>query len=234
MGDSEVGSSITIPSLTVILQYVVDITQLKSVEHLSKWWKMLMIYDQEIPYQTTVTKLQNYINRAPLYGPHLTDEPVLKNAIAVIAFRAYTHRSAPDKAATVTTLSLAATIESLRRAGFGRVIVVGLEDSDRGLVKTSFQYLADRLLNNQDEQEQQLSKPLESSKTPITQLSQMEVSFVQGSREHSKTLSLEANVPRAALLGLKEAFSVANMDRTEQSVAQKQYKSDWLGNRRDD
>lgn len=191
-----------------------------------------MIYDQEIPYQTTVTKLQNYINRAPSYSPHVANEPVLKHGIAVIAFRAYAHRSAPGKAATVTTLSLAATIESLRRAGFGRVVVVGMEDSDLGLVKASFEYLAGRLQTTQ--QKQQSSGPLESSKQHITQLGHMEVSFFQGSKVHSKTSSLKANVPRAALLGLKEAFSLADMVRTERSVAQQQYKSDWLGNRSDD
>ena len=199
-----------------------------SVEHLSKWFKMLMIYDQDIPYQSTVSKLEAYINRAPFHNPQEDGDPVLNKAIAVIAYRADKHRKAPDKAANITALSLAATIESLRRAGFGRVVVVGLEDSDQSLVLRSFQLVADKLSIQQ--KQEFLPIPV-SDVTAITQLGHMEVAFVQGSKEYARTTSVETNIPRSTLLGLKEAFMISQMSVHDQSPTQVRCELDWFGSR---
>jgi hypothetical protein len=100
-----------------------------SVEHLSKWWKVLDFdFGAPLVWNVVADKLGTYIkNGAKDYPAPSQDPPVFVKTFATIAFQPY-KASGKNKikelpmarAYNTTVVSLAATIESLRRAEMGR------------------------------------------------------------------------------------------------------------------
>lgn len=160
-----------------------------SIEHLSKWWKMLDVFNSKVTFKQFNNKLNSYLNEGKNYEIPSTSK--FSETIAAIAYRPYSSGRDERPGKQLTTLSLAATIESLRRVGMGRVLVVGSEEYERALVEETFSFLR---------------KKYELSQTNKGQIGDTEVAFVIAPRSGLKTKFLEKNMPRGALMGLHTAF----------------------------
>jgi len=202
-----------------------------SVEHLSKWWKLLDFYASENVYTSIMTKLQQYIQRGAVDCPQpVHNPPILQATLVTIAFQPYSAPQgesliAQQRAHNLTVTSLAATIESIRRAEMGRVVVVGSESSHRAVAQESFDYL-----------KQHLKLPPQSATTTelngtnvVTQIGHLELGFVQLTPEHSKTKLVERNMPKGALVGAREAFLLATQDPATLTDQDKETMEKWLG-----
>jgi hypothetical protein len=193
-----------------------------SVEHMSKWFKILRwpetIIHERITHQFTI-----YIKNAPDQSYTMQERPIFEDTIAVIAFQAYKSENEPEKGHDLTMKSLAATIESLRRAGFGRVTVSILEDSEFDVVQDAFRYLL------------QLLEPsrVYDPKEIVTQIGLMEVGFAVASSAYSRSLYVKTNMPRATLMGLRDAFLYSELQESERSEAMTKNMTAWLGSKVD-
>ena len=168
-----------------------------SVEHMSKWWKILQAaskYHNGVSMDRIITNFLQYIKSTSTSTSTSTSEaplpPLLQPTIAIIPFRSYIEGDSPislKRSTNLTIASLGATIASLNRVGMGRIVVVGILDEDEALVRETFQLLK-----------------TEASSTTRT----AEYQYVQVKRkEWYKTKYLDMNIPRAAVLGLQLAFN---------------------------
>lgn len=178
-----------------------------SVEHLSKWWKILYFQRNQVAYDSIIYHLDQYIRRYDQFPTPI--QPIFGNTLALIAFMPYGKKD-DERGFHLTVVSLAATLESLRRAQMGRVVVIGLLEDDKYFVRDAFRYLADTV-------------PFQH----------MEVTFVQGSLAYGYTKFDNINVPRAALYGVKEAFNISLMAVSERTEFQTQYMNEWFGDDRE-
>lgn len=168
------------------------------------WWDILKVYENDRPFETSVSKLEGFIKRKPKQV-----ELVWKKGIAVVVFQEYVgenQNAQIDKRDKLNSIALAATIESIRRAGFGRAVVVGLQPTrDEKLAKDAFRIL--------DAQGVDTASPV---------VGDMQVAFAAGSSQVTS-----GNVPKAALLGLRDAFQF--LAQNGQSEEQKKHWKAWLG-----
>ena len=177
-----------------------------SVEHMSKWWKILGGIE---PYNSVTTdrlytNFMQYIkSTSSSSGVH--PPTVLYPTIAIIPFASYVKNNSPivkERSTKVTVASLGATIASLNRVGMGRVVVVGVKDEDEALVRETFQLL--------------------KKYSPLPSNTDTEYGYVQVKNEKwYKTKFLAVNVPRAAVVGLQHAFN-GHLSDEETKL--------WLGN----
>ncbi|CAB9518881.1 expressed unknown protein [Seminavis robusta] len=193
------------------------------VEHMSKWWKMLE-WDKKdpIPFQKITSQFTNYIQKDANMSQIQIDN-TFQQTIAVIAFQAYKNDKDPSKAHDLSMKSLATTIESLRRAGFGRVTVSVLVEADFDIAQDAFYFLL-QLLNP--------SKSYDSSKI-VTQIGHMEVGFAVASPDYARTKVQKKNMPKATLLGLKDAFEYSEIAGSNRTTAMTKNMTAWLGNKKD-
>jgi len=209
------------------LQMTVDWFDL-AIEHMSKWRKLLDVYREEAVYKTFLVKMETYLSGQQGSTSYhdkenhlLAVDPSFRPTIAVIAFQANTDKEFAIKARQLTLTLLAATIESLRRAGFGRVVVVGLDhEADAKLTKDTIQYL------------QQLLDPAVASGASNL-VGHMEVAYVPGSLELAKAKWVVKNVPKGALRGLYKAFQLAEKAASDRSESEESYIKIWLGSKPD-
>lgn len=187
-----------------------------SLEHLSKWWKMLQIFNSDQVYNTAMERFDSYLGNAATFA--LEQEQSFIETIAVIAYQPYKDGHEPERAYNLTLKSLAATIESLRRAGFGRVVVVGDGENDTQLTQDTFRRLQKQL------------DPYTDNTAIISKVGHMEVGYAKFNPEHAVTKQIKKNVPKATLDGLREAFVLSNRDRTP---AEEDYVEVWLGEKLD-
>ena len=164
-----------------------------SVEHMSKWWKVLGVFDNEIAYHVAIQSFQNYVKNIRVDENDFT----MKSTLAVIAFQPWTHDQKQTEANVLTVSSLAATVASLWQAGFGRVVVVGYNEHDSEQAQEAFQMIRD--IRNLDKKPDRLQ-------IPITTIGSMEVGYVRVSKQDVKTDVLEVNMPKGALVGLQRAL----------------------------
>ena len=193
-----------------------------SVEHMSKWWKILQWEGHDpIPYTKMTSQFKKYVQGAQQYPAEASH--AWRETVAVVAFQAYTNKMYPERAHGLTYLSLAATLESLRRAGFGRVTVGVMVDSEIDCIRDAFKVLLDVLEpgNTHD------------SMNNITQIGHMEVGYARVSQEDAKTKILEKNMPLAVLLGLKDAFTMSELPESERTPEMTQNMTSWLGNKQE-
>jgi hypothetical protein len=177
---------------------------------------MMFVYENDIPFNFAISTLEDYVNR----GKDYPVVPFLNQTMAVVAFMSYSEVGMHTvKANKLTTRTLAATIESLRRAGMGRVVVVGVDgDMDQTLVEESFQRAYKVHNHNQP------------SVGPVTHVGTMEVAFCNGedgktsSSANNNNINSKVNVPKATLMGLHKAFRAAQDGQS----AQENVKA-WLG-----
>ena len=191
-----------------------------SVEHMSKWWKTLKWDgDDPIPYNSIMSHFENYLAGASNFPQE--DDPTFKETIAVIAFQAYKNGKFPERAHDLSKMSLAATIESLRRAGFGRVTVGILEESDLHITHDAFKTALDFLYpqNNHN--------PTDS----VSRIGRMEVGYAWVASAYIRTQNLARNIPRAVLFGLRDAFKYSKLKKSKRSDEMARNMTSWLGNR---
>ncbi|CAJ1956355.1 unnamed protein product [Cylindrotheca closterium] len=180
------------------------------VEHLSKWWKVLHILDDPDGslFQHTLQRLESYWHRAVTDAATSKRSP-LHETIAMIAFAPY-HGKAPGRAEYLTSLSLAATISSIYKVGFGRVVVTGMEDDDEDYVRQAFQ-----LLHNK------VHRHTAALNSTAANIGMTELTYVQmTNRSWTTTKWVELNIPRGSVHGMQLALS-------GQMVAEEQ--EQWLG-----
>lgn len=194
-----------------------------AVEHLSKWHKTLRLFSEEQAYQAAIAKLDYY---SSYYANNTDDNQSIimqemdasfRDTIAMIAFQSYNETDFPERAYVYTKHLLGATIESLRRAGFGRVLIVGLYEKDGELVRDTIDYLKSKW-----------DLPVKDTNTAG---GSMVVEFVLGSIKQATANKDDPkliNVPKAAVDGLRQAFLIATKD--QKSASEVIGMASWLGN----
>jgi hypothetical protein len=200
-----------------------------SVEHMSKWFKLLPWDDlaEPTPHQKITHQFTNYIKNAASSQSHamkMQEKPIFDQAIAVIAFQAYESTSAPERGRDLTIKSLAATIESLRRASFGRVTVGIFEEADFDIVQDTFHFLLQTL------------EPgiVHYPNKIVTQIGHMEVGYaVVSSNYAGGSFDNPPNMPRGTLMGLRDAFLYSELHESGRSRAMTTNMTSWLGSRVD-
>eukprot|EP00980_Cylindrotheca_fusiformis_P026002 scaffold15140_cov164-Cylindrotheca_fusiformis.AAC.4 len=178
------------------------------VEHMSKWWRSFFIAEDKNPamFQKTISMLQRYLEKCQLFmneqqHPQQQQETYLRNSplhptIALIAFAPY-KSSLGDRSFVLTAHSLAATIASLCKVGFGRVVVVGSNNDDGN----DSMYVNEALRLLLFEQQHN------STKTNSTCTSS-EISYVHiTNKTWLQTKWVALNIPRAAVVGLQLALT---------------------------
>jgi Chondroitin N-acetylgalactosaminyltransferase len=190
-----------------------------SLEHLSKWWKMLRIFETIEVYNTAIQRFDQYLSRADSYP--LENESSFQDTIAVIAYRAYRDENEPQQAYTLTVKSLAATMESLRRAGFGRIVVVGDGPKDPEITQDTFR------------QWKRFVEPdaVVDDQTIVTQVGHVQVGYAIFDVKDAVTEHVEKNIPRATLFGLKHAFDIGKQKKEERNAEDQAYLERWLGDK---
>lgn len=190
-----------------------------SVEHLSKWWKIARIFEESaVPFNKAVTSLQSYTRNVRNQIPR---ESPLEETLAIVTFQPYGHKAAPTRGRPLTVSSLAATMASLLKVGFGRVVIVGLNETDQEMVHETFGYLRDTLDNDPS------SNQSMNDTQPITRIGPIEVGYVAARSEETKTKFVN-NIPRGAISILQDAFK-GDLDppRTQQVLGTTIEKSFW-------
>lgn len=191
-----------------------------SVEHLSHWHKMFHIFDEPLLVDGTISKLDSYMS---FYRNHALEEvdPSLRQTIAIIAFQPYLQgEEYTERANRLIQAYLGASLEALRRAGFGRAVVVGMEAFHNNIVAGAIHHLQTQLVP-------------EGKITTTEKVGHMEVSFALGDGEKSKSKYVAENVPRASIAGLQEAFRLARKGGEARSSDEESYIRTWLGTETD-
>ena len=183
-----------------------------SVEHMSKWWKIVlkdthMDSDPKAVEQRVIDLMKGYLTDNVSWDPPPT---TFRKTICVIAFQPY--RGQPE----LTKISLAATIGSLYKAGFGRVVVVSYKNSP-----ADFDIAAQAFTELQKQYRAYHGHKFDSFKDPLTPLGHMELNHVTVTNEdYVKTKFIKINVPKGALKGLHDALS---------GKIRQPAQSEWLG-----
>jgi hypothetical protein len=171
-----------------------------SVEHLSKWWKLLNALEAEndpIPYNTILSKLQGLLEH---FRVPVDKEMPMGATLAVISFQPYKSSKKPEWGRTLTVTSLAGTIASLIQAGFGRVVVVGHNQVDSELSQQAFQLI----LRNGTRGRAGIGNESAVQRS-ILRIGHTEVGFVRAVTNVT-TRYIKVNMPKAAIEGLQQAF----------------------------
>lgn len=174
-----------------------------------QWWKVADIFGKNaVPFNKAVTSFQAYTRdtRTQLDIHKLSP---LKETFAIIAFQPYNdwRNKTHPRAKPLTVSSLAVTMASLLRVGFGRVVVAGVRDTDRDFVYETFRYLKDTLdSDSTTDHASMLNHSLSVETPPITNIGPMEVGYVQLRPEECKTKFIDANIPKGAIYVLQHAF----------------------------
>ncbi|CAJ1965810.1 unnamed protein product [Cylindrotheca closterium] len=188
---------------------LVDWTEF-SVEHLSKWWKWLFILEDSnsATFDKVISFLENYLRKLAssssssllkTQGQSTTPPPPttttpLHPTIAMVAFAPYVGKL-EDRADKLTSHALAATLGSLYKVGFGRIVVTCHGDHDQVLVEEAFRLLASYAVP---------SSPVTIITGVTVLLGQTEIACVQINDETwLKTKWVDFNMPRAAVLGMR-------------------------------
>lgn len=173
-----------------------------------------------IPYETITKRFSAYVNNAD--NIVMEADPLFKETIAVIAFQAYKHSKHPEMGHNLTKLSLAATIESLRRAGFGRTVVSVMVVEDFDIVQDAFKFLLDSVEPDNKHNPEEI----------VTQAGHMELGYAVIPQETARTKHLNKNMPKATLLGLRNAFLYSQEDDDYKlDDVKKTAVESWLGSR---
>jgi hypothetical protein len=180
-----------------------------SVEHMSKWWKVLDVPRDAYGSDRVSFYLDEYrrnsMRSVPEYEPYRS---LLGPTIALIAFQQYEIKRGDDeshrRSRELTVASLAATISSLVRVGMGRILVVGhdRERAEEELVRAAFDRFPAASANS----------TLLGSNEWIGSGTQLV--YVTVPDELVRTDSLPVNMPRGALLGLHRALVGNDTDWT--------------------
>ena len=100
-----------------------------SVEHMSKWWKVINFGGGEEAVNRVIGILGNYTSKKSIKT--ITNGEVSLETLVVIAYQPYDNKM-------LTKVSLAATLSSLVSVGMGRVVMSGLSSEEEPLVSETF------------------------------------------------------------------------------------------------
>ena len=199
------------------------------MEHFSNWWKIVGVYQKDIPFNLVIETMEKYIENGMTY-PLKQNDLIFNQTLAVIPLSVYAdeEHNPADKVFAMNTKTLAATIESIRRAGFGRAVVVGMDELEEKIAKESF-----RLIQGYQERRINLHS------TTGKQQHILEMAFVRGKADDAGTPpppsdgTTKWNTARAALLGLRRAFDIAEhlqgSNDNQVTPELKSYVETWLG-----
>lgn len=179
------------------------------VEHMSKWWNefQIMTDPDETMFKHILSIFRNYVEKVQKETPRQATP--LQNTIAMIAFAPYKSKGNEGRGEHLTAHSLAATIASLYRVGFGRVVVTGYWPDDKTRVEEGFKLLGE-IFNNQ-------------AGVVAAKIGNTELGYVHITDETwLKTKWVKFNMPRAAVIGMQKALG-GKLGNPQQS-------KDWLGN----
>jgi hypothetical protein len=184
-----------------------------SVEHMSHWWKLfsvtssdpfqLMGHIESNVFRSHVDKVAAAASAAIGIPPSAT---ALQKTIAMVAFAPY--KASPDptgeKGVSYTAHSLASTVASLYRAGFGRVVIVGLDKDDMKSVGRSCDILIDVFRQRNVRAE----RVAQDDNVIAIIGNKMEIAYVRFTNKRIySTPFIEKNVPRAAVCGMQMAMN---------------------------
>ena len=169
-----------------------------SVEHMSKWWKVLDIFKKNnpVPFNTTVSSFQRYVKNIRVDD----NDDTMHQTIAVIAFQQYRTSPEQEKGRMVTITALAATVASLLQAGFGRIVVVGYRDDDAAVVQETFRFI------QSGGELDTINATSPTDTPPVTMIGRTEVGYTLATDEEVKSFHVKINIVKAALSGLQSAL----------------------------
>jgi len=194
-----------------------------SAEHLSRWFKKLDMVSKrhnDIAINKLTGNLLRYLQDTPLRTKQLLDlptsssssepsQPLLHPTIAVVSAASMLNTKTPTsikRSNDLTITTLGATVASLLRAGFGRIVCTGITEEDKLAVKETFALIADQYADRGD------------------WITTTEFSYVQMEEEFYKSKYKPINRPKGTVYGLQKAFrGDFNASYTEQ----------WLGTNHD-
>mmetsp|Transcript_205 Transcript_205/g.495 ORF Transcript_205/g.495 Transcript_205/m.495 type:complete len:559 (+) Transcript_205:124-1800(+) len=177
-----------------------------AVEHLSRWYKKLDVlaphhnsvaidkitgnllkYIEATPEKTKALSLASKSNKSKL--------PLLHPTIAVISHGAIVNDETSltlERSKNLTTTVLGATITSLLRVGFGRIVVTGLNQADEDAALETFSLIG-----------AQYESYGEDNAIVSTELEYVKIT----NKNWYKTEIMDVNRPRASLYGLNKALN---------------------------
>jgi hypothetical protein len=191
-----------------------------AVEHLSFWWKLLGSESQQGDawYNLTLAAMRKYVGRHEQQRHQQTtplDTPgPLHRTVAVLAYSQIRSRSS-DKSRdqTLSAAVLSATVASLQKAGFGRVVVVGSDSADVNVAHLALWMLRLGDHNNTEQQER----------------SSIDLAFALAPPDLVNSTYLTNNVCRGALAGLQRALSALSNSSASDISSSSDWKRQWLG-----
>lgn len=179
-----------------------------SVEHLSKWWKMVGYDKGKIAYSRIVGNLVNYTRNEYVDATPYMDIPnnPAKDTVAVIAFMPSKSGKQPEWGKHLTVSVLAATVSSLTRLGFGRVILVSESMKNAHYAESTFRLLQHGVASAQSKescgkQQEGWESIIQESVQPNNMVGGTEVAYAVKDVEID-----DRNMPKAALLGISKAM----------------------------
>jgi len=187
-----------------------------AVEHMSRWYKGLDMFTarhNDVAIQKITGNLMKYIADTPERTKLLVGRPLLHPTIAVISASVISDGDSDvrvSRARELTITTLGATIASLLRAGFGRIVCTGIDDADRDAVIATYHRLMEQYKDRGD------------------YIKTTEFAFVRMDEELYKTDLEDVNRPRGSIYGLQQAFQGAfNASYTEKWIGELHEPSYW-------
>jgi hypothetical protein len=171
-----------------------------SVEHMSKWWKVSEVDENEMAMQAAINAFSKYDQKSIVESEPLDFSMELAPTVALIAFQPYKGRE-------LTKHSLPATLSSLVRVNVGRILIVGYEPGDEAIVQECFELFDPSYFTS-------IHKSFSSIKIHNSQ-----VAYVRVTDDMVKSKFIPVNIPKASLVGLKHAMEGNDETWTKQ----------WLG-----
>ncbi len=184
-----------------------------SVEHLSRWIKsfdMFAKHHNDIAVNRLVANLEKYIQDTPertkaLLSASESERPLLHPTLAVIAASSLLDNRSDvsiERSRKATAAMLGATIASMLRAGFGRIILTVVNEEDLRAVRESLDLIGKQYADRQD------------------WITDTELGYVFVDEELYKTPLVPFNRPKAAVYGIQQALN-GNFNAS--------YTEEWLG-----
>eukprot|EP00980_Cylindrotheca_fusiformis_P023176 scaffold10199_cov146-Cylindrotheca_fusiformis.AAC.33 len=177
-----------------------------SVEHISKWWKVskMIQHPDPIMYDHTLRRLKDYRLRTVASTPfNDTMRSPLQDTIVMVAFIPYT--GPKGRGDRLTSHAMAATLASLYKVGFGRIIVTSTQATDASFVSKSFRLVMSSLKKTDR------NTLRTSNQTHVYYnhyIGNTELAYVHiKKKKWVKTRAVKENVPRGAIIGMQRALS---------------------------
>ena len=190
-----------------------------SVEHMSKWWRLLNITNDQDPntFNAMIDVYNRYLQKVEtthaLWSSYdhihqSQGEPALKHAIGMISYQPIMDASYKERGRKLAVSSLAGTIASLYQVGFGRIVVIGYREEDQTDVQNAFRIVDSTFRNNNKGRTGEMVQNTELSYIRITR------------KEWVFTRHISVHVIRASIIGMQHALA-KKLNSTETQ--------EWLG-----